>query len=152
MGPGGWVGGSVAGGSVGGSVGGGSVGAGSVGGLVGGRSVGIMIGVLVRMMGAVVAVDGGSGVEVRVAGPGAFVRGVHVGINVRVGVGVRVTVGVAVGMVGVRVGVSEAVGVGAVEVGNGPRRDRAVRARAVLVLSTSYCACAFRGERLKPTM
>ena len=108
--------------------------------------VGIMTGVLVRMMGAVV------GVDVRVPGPGAFVRGVNVGINVRVGLGVRVTVGVAVGIVGVSVGVSEAVGVGAVEVGNGPRRESAVRARAVLVLSTSCCARASRGACLKATM
>jgi hypothetical protein len=82
---GGWVGGSVAGGgSVGGSVGGGgSVGAGSVGGgLVGRAFVGTMTGVLVRMIGAIVEVEGGKGVDVRVPGPGAFVRGVNVGTNV----------------------------------------------------------------------
>lgn len=81
---GGWVGGSVAGGgSVGRSVGGGgSVGTGSVGAVVGRAFVGTMIGVLVRMIGAVVEVEGGKGVEVRVPGPGAFVRGVNVGTNV----------------------------------------------------------------------
>lgn len=103
-------------------------------------------------MGAVVEVDGGKGVDVRAPGPGAFVRGVIVGINVWVGLGVRVTDGVAVGMVGVSVGVSDAVGVGAVEVGKGPSREFAVRARAVLVLSTSCCAFASSGERRKATM
>ena len=85
-------------------------------------------------------------------GPGAFVRGVNVGIRVLVGLGVRVTVGVAVGMVGVSVGVSEAVDVGTVEVGKGPKSDSAVRARAVLVLSTFCCAAASRGELLNATI
>ena len=135
----------MAGGSVGGTVGGGSVG----GGFVGAGFVGT--GVRVGTMGAMVEVDGGKGVDVWVPGPGAFVRGVNVGTSVRVGLGVRVTDGVAVGMVGVRVGVSEAVGVGAVDVGKGPRRESAVRARAVLVLSTFCCAPASRGERLNAT-
>ena len=60
--------------------------------------------------------------------------------------------GVAVGSVGVSVGVSEGVGVGAVEVGKGPRRDPAVRARAVLVLFAFCCASASRGERRNATI
>jgi hypothetical protein len=92
-------------------------------------------------MGAVVERTGGRGVDVRVSSePGGFVLGVNVGIKVSVGLGVPVTVGVAVGRVGVRVGVSEAVGVGTVDVGKGLRREPAVSARAVLVLSTSCCA------------
>lgn len=102
-------------------------------------------------IGAVVEVDGGTGVDVRIIGLGSFVLGVKVGINVRVGLGVRVTDGVAVGMMGVRVGVSEAVGVGTVEVGKGPKSDPAVSARAVLVLFAICCASASRGERLNAT-
>jgi len=54
--------------------------------------------------------------------------------------------------VGVRVGVSEAVEVGAVEVGNGPRSESAVSARAVLVLFAFCCASASTGERLNATI
>jgi hypothetical protein len=103
-------------------------------------------------IGAVVEVDGGNGVDVRVIDElASFVRGVKVGTKVCVGLGVRVTDGVAVGMMGVRVGVSEAVGVGAVEVGKGPRSDPVVSARAVLVLFAICFASASGGERLNTT-
>ena len=54
--------------------------------------------------------------------------------------GVRVTEGVAVGMSGVAVGVSVGVRVGAVDVGNGPRSETEVIAKAVFVPSAISCA------------
>ena len=64
----------------------------------------------------------------------------------RVGVGVMVALGVKLGvaeMRGVAVRVEEAVAVGTVEVGNGPSKELAVSARAVLVFlaTTKIFAC-----------
>ena len=81
---------------------------------------------------------------------GCEVRGVNVGTRDGVGLGVRVTEGVGDGSVEVTVGVLEGVGVGAVDVGNGPRRESAVRARAVLVLLAFCSSSASRGVRRKP--
>ena len=55
--------------------------------------------------------------------------------------GVMVAEAVMVGVAEIRsvgVGVEEVVGVGIVSVGNGPRRDSAVPAMAVLIPSTSW--------------
>ena len=89
----------------------------------------------------------GTEVGVRVKSLRSFVVGVPTAIRVLVGEGVYVGVGVDVGVAeitGVAVGEEEGVGLGLVEVGKGPSSAWDVPAMAVLISSTSFCACSLK--------